>query len=236
MNWSWHGRPIRVRTALHHLLRVILGLKTERNTVRGVITNADVVGLTSSSISSRTTGFVGSMTVRKFILFSAVLIATSLAEPIKQPLTSSSVSIVDTLDECLKKDSISCVQIQVFRNLRSFFDQESVELIGGLSLVKNEPPEKDEKTGRAIAKEDDASEMVMMTAANAEDRENALETYAISKVDRFFKERSLTWNLSPMVNEVAETARGIANSIPAGVKEKIFDFVNEGEPIFYQIF
>lgn len=131
------------------------------------------------------------------------------------------------LEDCFKKDSISCVQIQLFRNARSFFDQESVDLFGGLSLVKN-PGTKD-KSARAL---EDSSENQVLTAKDADQREELLEAFAIKKLGSFFQERSLSWNLSPVVDTVASTARSLVNSVPADVKENISEYV-EGEYMYY---
>lgn len=134
------------------------------------------------------------------------------------------------LDECLKKDSISCVQIQVFRNIRSFFNQGSVDLFGGLSLVKNPVPE--DESARKVS-EDVSSESQILSAGDVEKREDILESFTLAKASNFFQERSLTWNLSPVVNEVADTARGLVNNIPDEVKNQISDFITEGNHFFY---
>lgn len=143
-----------------------------------------------------------------------VLLAVAWADPI--PTQDSS------LDDCFKKDSISCVQVQLFRNAKAFFNQDSIDIFGGLSLVKN--PQ--EKSARAL---DDPSESLLEATKDADERENLLESYAVKKVGSFFQERSLSWNLGPVVNEVAATARSLAANIPADVKEGVTEFIQEGE-------
>ncbi|KAG8328468.1 hypothetical protein J6590_001140 [Homalodisca vitripennis] len=134
------------------------------------------------------------------VIVLGVLLASAWADPLPE---------ISGLDDCFKKDSISCVQIQLFRNVRSFFDQESVDLFGGLSLVKNAAPK--DKTARAL---EESSESQLLAAKDVDERENVLESYALGKISNFFQERSLSWNLSPVVNEVAATARSIASNIP----------------------
>lgn len=150
-------------------------------------------------------------------VFILSILAVGWADPL--PETTSS------LEDCFKKDSISCVQIQLFRNARSFFNQERVDIFGGLSLVKNPTPEDSAKTGRAL---DDSEENQIVAAQGADQREDLLESYALSKIGSFFQERSLSWNLSPLVTEVAASARSLANSIPPSVKDNISELISEG--------
>lgn len=152
-------------------------------------------------------------------LFVLGLVFASWADPIPE----------SGLEDCFKKDSISCVQIQLFRNARSFFDQESVELFGGLSLVKN-PGTKD-KSARAL---EESSENLVISAKDADQREEVLEAFALKKLGSFFQERSLSWNLSPVVDTVAATARSLVNSVPPEVKENISEYV-EGKFLFQVI-
>ncbi|XP_065212417.1 uncharacterized protein Osi6 [Planococcus citri] len=125
-------------------------------------------------------------------------------------------------NDCLQKDSISCLQMQTYRSLRSFFSQDNIELFGGLSLVKNSEP----KTGRSLDSKD--SDVEITETNDVEKRENLLEDFALHKVMNFFQERSLRWNLSPVVNEVSETARSVVDSIPSDMKGKISEFIEEG--------
>lgn len=147
------------------------------------------------------------------VLVLGLLCVAVFADPIPQPS--------DSLEDCFKKDSISCVQVQLFRNAKSFFDQENIDIFGGLSLVKNPK----DKTARAL---EEPSENEVTAAKDADERENLLESYAVGKVKNFFQERSLSWNLSPVVSEVAATARSLANNIPPEIKEGVTEFITEG--------
>lgn len=118
-------------------------------------------------------------------------------------------------------DAVACAQMQLFRTVRSFFDQDKVELLGGLSLVKTE------KKGRSLETTDDVNNVE--NARDANDRETALEDFTMHKVMRFFQERTLHWNLSPVVTEVSQTARSVVDSIPPQIKSKISNYIEEGK-------
>lgn len=99
-----------------------------------------------------------------------------------------------------------------------------MELLGGLSLVKTE------KKGRSLNVAETAEDINNVeNAKDSNERETALEEFTMHKVMRFFQERSLHWNLSPIVTEVAETARSVADQIPPQIKTKISEFVEEGK-------
>lgn len=119
-------------------------------------------------------------------------------------------------------DSFECAQMQFFRNARSFFEQDKVELLGGFSLVKTE------KKGRSLAAENTEDVNNVENAKDSNEREAALEDFTMHKVMRFFQERTLHWNLSPMVTEVSKTARSIADQIPSQFKSKITNYIEEG--------
>lgn len=130
----------------------------------------------------------------------------------------------DKIKSCFEKDSISCVQIEMFRSMRSFFDQESVPIFGGLALVKN--VQAPEASARSM---DSVSENQIISAGGVEKREEILESFTLEKASNFFQERSLTWNLSPLVQEVGATARGLMQSIPEDVKQQVSELVSEGK-------
>lgn len=152
----------------------------------------------------------------KYLISSICLVLVSScvsADPVPQT--------ADATNDCLQKDSISCLQLQTYRSLRSFFSQDTIDIFGGLSLVKNAEPK-----GRSLESKDNEAEIAETN--DVEKRENILEDFAVNKVMNFFQERSLRWNLSPLVTEVSETARSVAESIPSDVRSKISDFIEEG--------
>ncbi|XP_050437147.1 uncharacterized protein LOC126843580 [Adelges cooleyi] len=149
----------------------------------------------------------------KFGLVLSACVCLALADPIPAAHQQE--------DGCANKDSIACAQMQLFRTVRSFFDQDKVELLGGLSLVKSE------KKGRSLTENSDDVNAIE-GAKDANQRETALEDFTMHKVMRFFQERSLHWNLSPVVTEVTETARSVVDQIPPQIKTKISNFIEEG--------
>jgi Protein of unknown function (DUF1676). len=84
-----------------------------------------------------------------------------------------------------------------------------------------------EKSGRAL--NDQLEENEILNSADAEKRETALETFTYNKAANFFQERSLQWDLKPVVTEVVSAARGMMDSVPADLKSKVSEFVEEGE-------
>ncbi|XP_069679308.1 uncharacterized protein [Periplaneta americana] len=147
-------------------------------------------------------------------------------------LESSDVSTNDInlssstpFEDCLKKDSISCVQIQIYRSLKSFFDRDIVDLTGGLSFVR----ERDSKNqAKPRTTEDVLEDDQVLRATDVEKRESALESFVFQKVMAFFQERSIRWNLAPAFSEMTTTARGIVNNIPEDFRQKVADLVTEG--------
>jgi len=120
------------------------------------------------------------------------------------------ISVVFAADEpsnfqdCLEKDSISCVQVAVFRKAKSFFDQQTISLFGGLSLGKSE------RAGKSL----DEPTIEIESANTVETRENALENYVMNRAKNFFQERSLSWDF-------AGTARSLSNAIPDDIKASV---------------
>lgn len=150
----------------------------------------------------------------KFGIVLSACVCLALADPIPAAKQQD--------DGCANQDSFECAQMQFFRNARAFFDQDKVELLGGFALVKTE------KKGRSLAPENTEDVNNVENAKDANDREAALEDFTMHKVMRFFQERTLHWNLSPIVTEVSETARSVADQIPTQFKSKITNYIEEG--------
>lgn len=145
-------------------------------------------------------------------------VCLALADPIPAAVGPSEPADDGCADG--RQDSIACAQMQLFRSVRSFFDQDKMELVGGLSLIKTE-----KKAARSLAAEDVNN---VETARDTDERETALEDFTVHKVMRFFQDRTLHWNLSPVVTEVSETARSVVAQIPPQIKSKISDYIEEG--------
>jgi hypothetical protein len=130
-----------------------------------------------------------------------------------------------TLDECLKKDSISCLQVRIYRSIKSFLDQDRIDLIGGFSLVREEDSKNEAK---AMTTEDIISEEQFLGAHDFESRESAIESFVYQKISVFFQEHSIRWNVPPVLGQV--TAVGArAENLPAGLRQTINHLVTEGE-------
>ncbi|KAG4067960.1 hypothetical protein HA402_010646 [Bradysia odoriphaga] len=115
-----------------------------------------------------------------------------------------------SFQDCLEKDSISCIQVAVYRKAKSFFEQPKIDIFGGLSLAKSE------RAGKSL----DEPTIDIESANTVETRENALESYVVNRAKNFFQERSLSWDF-------ANTARTLANAIPDDIKESVRSLVVE---------
>jgi hypothetical protein len=147
-------------------------------------------------------------------------------------LESSEITVNDdiptadtTIEECFNKNSISCVEIQLYRSFKSFVDQDRVDLTGEFYLVREEGG-KNQAKAREI--EDIAAEEQILGAQDFETRESAIESFVYQKLMAFFQERSIRWNLSPVFHEMV-TARGIAESLPTNLRQTITNLVTEGQ-------
>lgn len=121
------------------------------------------------------------------------------------------IATAQDFKDCLQKDSISCVQMAIYRKAREFLDTPKIELIGGLSFVK--------PTGRD-GRSSNVDGTFVETANDVEARENALENFVAEGAKSFFQERSL--NL-----DMATAARSLAGAIPEEVKSSVRSMVSE---------
>lgn len=152
----------------------------------------------------------------KFGIVLSACVCLALADPIP--------AAKQTDNGCANNpDSIECAQMQFYRSAKAFFEQDKLELLGGLSLVKTE------KKGRSLAAESAEDVNNVEAAKDTNERETALEDFTMHKVMRFFQERTLHWNLKPIVTEVSETARSVVDQIPTQFKNKINNYIEEGK-------
>lgn len=147
-------------------------------------------------------------------------------------LESSEITVNDdipapntTIEECFNTNSISCIQILVYRSFKSFVDQDRVDLIGVLSLVR-EGEDKSQAKARKI--EDIEAEEQILGAQDYETRESAIEYFVYQKLMAFFQERSIRWNLPPVFQEMI-TSRGIIQSLPTNLRQTVTNLVTEGQ-------
>ena len=106
------------------------------------------------------------------VLLAAALVAGSLAQ--------------SSIDECLQKDSISCVQTALFRKAKEFFDKENYELLSGVSLVKSKAEGRGSRSSKDLLYEQE-----MAQATGVAERQSALENFVGEEVSDFFSGRSL---------------------------------------------
>lgn len=103
--------------------------------------------------------------------------------------------------------------IQLFRQAKSFFDNPSIELVGGVSLIKSN----EGRQGKSLSD----NSLAIEVAPTVEARNSEMGTYLMESAKNFFAERSLNLNF-------ANTARSIARAIPDDIKSDIKEFVGEG--------
>ena len=130
-----------------------------------------------------------------------------------------------TVDECLQKDFISCLQVQIYRSIKSFLDQDRIDLIGGFSLFREEDSRNEAKTMKT---EDIISEEQILGAHDFESRESAIESFVYQKISVFFQEHRIRWNVPPVLGQM--TAGGArAENLPADLRQTINHLVTEGK-------
>lgn len=101
-----------------------------------------------------------------------------------------SVAHAQSIDECLQKDSISCVQKTLFRRAKEFFGRESFELVNGISLVKAKEDGRGSRSGKDIMYEQEIEK-----AAGVAERQSALENFVGEEASDFLTGRSLKVSL-----------------------------------------
>ncbi|KAL7296197.1 hypothetical protein TKK_0010736 [Trichogramma kaykai] len=127
-----------------------------------------------------------------------------------------------TVDECLQKDSITCVQKSLYKRAKELFEKDSYELVAGVSLVKSRRDDGARSgTGGKAAKYEEEIEK----ASGIGERQAALENYISEEIGDFFTGRSLKINFLPVIEKIGESARALKESIPAEIKQAASDVV-----------
>ncbi|XP_011880754.1 PREDICTED: uncharacterized protein LOC105569165 [Vollenhovia emeryi] len=122
-----------------------------------------------------------------------------------------------SIDECLKQDSISCVQKTLYRAAKGFFANDKLELVNGISLVKSSA---NARSGKALAYDQE------MEAANGiAERQNSLENFISDEAEQFFTGRSLRINLGSVFEKIRESTRAISESAPPEIRQAVDQFV-----------
>ncbi|XP_037954859.1 uncharacterized protein LOC119684881 [Teleopsis dalmanni] len=148
--------------------------------------------------------------MKLFIATACVLLLTTgiLADPIKDNNAAQGSGFA----KCLETDSISCLQLTLFRKAKSIFDNPQIEIFGGVSLVKaNEG-----RQGKSL----DDNAIAVEAAPTVEARTTEMGTYFMTNAKNFFAERSLNFNF-------ANAARSVARAIPDDIKADLRELVVE---------
>ncbi|KAJ8684342.1 hypothetical protein QAD02_020134 [Eretmocerus hayati] len=123
-----------------------------------------------------------------------------------------------SINECLEKDSISCIQKSLYRKAREFFDKESLEIVSGVSLVKSN--ERSAKSGKELVYDQEIDQSL-----DVAHRQTALESFIGEEVSEFFNGRSLRINFSPIIEKIGDSARALSDSVPKEYREAVDDVV-----------
>ncbi|XP_031847471.1 DUF1676 domain-containing protein Osi6 [Nomia melanderi] len=128
-----------------------------------------------------------------------------------------------TIESCLEKDSISCVQKNLYRRAKEFFDSDSMEIFSGVTLVKSGDSQgRSSRTGKQLVYDQE------IDAANSvSERQDALVNYVSEEAGEFLSGRSLRINFTPIIEKIGTSARAISESAPEEVREAV-DLVVEG--------
>ncbi|KAL6263593.1 hypothetical protein P5V15_006382 [Pogonomyrmex californicus] len=121
-----------------------------------------------------------------------------------------------SIDECLKQDSISCVQKTLYRTAKEFFGKDKLEPVNGVSFVKNNA---NARSGKELAYDQE------METNNVAERQNALENFISDEAGQFLTGRSLRINLGSVFEKVHESARAISESAPPEIRQAVDEIV-----------
>lgn len=99
-----------------------------------------------------------------------------------------------TIDECFKQDSISCVQKSLYRSAKEFFGKDQLELVSGVSLVKSKDDARSSRSGKELVHDQE-----MDTATGVMERQDALENFIGDASERFLTGRSIKVNRESLV-------------------------------------
>ncbi|KYN39946.1 hypothetical protein ALC56_05714 [Trachymyrmex septentrionalis] len=122
-----------------------------------------------------------------------------------------------SIDECLKQDSISCVQKTLYRTAKEFFAKDKLELINGISLVKSNV--------NARSSKELTYDQEMEAADNIVERQNSLENFVSDEAGQFLTGRNLRINLASAFEKIQESARAFSESTPPEIRQAVNEIV-----------
>ncbi|KAH8346948.1 hypothetical protein KR059_003328 [Drosophila kikkawai] len=172
--------------------------------------NTPVISVVPKEFSRRNHTAISPSASMKFFVATAciLLLAAGIsADPVKAaPEEQSGV-----FAKCLEADSISCLQLTLFRKAKSIFENPQIELFGGVSLVKANEGRQGKSLDNTLAVE---------AAPTVEARTAEMGNYFMDNAKSFFAERSLNFNF-------ANAARSVARAIPDDIKADLRELVVE---------
>lgn len=127
----------------------------------------------------------------------------------------------EEINKCLENDSISCIQRNLYRRAKEFFDNDNIELINGVTLVKS-ADSRNARSSKEVIYEQEIN-----TANNVADRQHVLENFVGESAKDFLSGRSLKINFTPAIEKIGQSARAIVNSVPEEINEAV-DVLVEG--------
>ncbi|XP_015114463.1 uncharacterized protein LOC107039395 [Diachasma alloeum] len=122
--------------------------------------------------------------------------------------------------ECLRQDSISCIQKSLYRKAKEFFGKDNLEIVNGVSLVKS--ADRSSRTGNEVFYDQEIE-----AASDVTERQSALESFVGEEASDFLTGRSLRINFAPAIQKIGESARAMVESVPEEVQQAA-DEVVEG--------
>ncbi|XP_076241002.1 DUF1676 domain-containing protein Osi6 [Calliopsis andreniformis] len=138
-------------------------------------------------------------------------------------LATFALAAGQTFENCLEKDSIACVQKNLYRKAKEFFDSDNVEIFSGVSLVKSGDSQgRGSRSGKELMYDQEID-----GASNVADRQNALMDFVSAEAGEFLTGRSLKINFTPIIERIGSSARAISDSAPEEVRQAV-DLVVEG--------
>lgn len=104
-------------------------------------------------------------------------------------MTAAVLTAGQSIDDCLKQDSISCVQKTLYRTAKEFFGKDKLELVNGVSLVKSNADDRSARSGKELAYDQEID-----AANDITERQNTLENFISDEAGQLLTGRSLRVN------------------------------------------
>ncbi|KAB0794505.1 hypothetical protein PPYR_11344 [Photinus pyralis] len=119
-----------------------------------------------------------------------------------------------SFQDCLRKDSISCLQMQVYRTAKSIVSNESISLADGIMQIRLG------NDSQSLALEENYDKLFGKTE-EVEERQTLLETYLMEVVESLWKRRTVSFSYS-------RAAEILASWMPNSLKDKLENVISQG--------